>query len=320
MGDLLFSLPALNSLRSRYPDAHISSVARPSCCDLLRLSGLVDEVIERPKGLRSDTRLGGVLRERRFDLAILFSTSCGARLLAELARADETVGFTDSLWGLGFSKAVEWTSPPSTANDLRLVEAIGCGVTQRDYVGLIKIGPAEAESAARLLRPSGIEDGDRYIALAPGTSDRRGIKSWADEGFARVADYAAAEFGLRSVVVGTSGGAHIAELSRYATDLTGKTSVSLLASVLHRAEVFVGVDSGAMHLAATTGTRVVGLFGPTDFLVTGPQGVGHQIVSMGMDCAPCLRSQCKKGAPCMLGIRAEDVLGRIRESLGTPRN
>jgi len=320
VGDLLFSLPALYNLRAAFPEAHIASVARPHCKELLLLSGLVNEVIERPRRpIGSGLRIAARLRRRRLDLALIFSTSLGTAILALLSGSRARVGFAHSPAVTFLTQRVPWTPPPSTQNNLRLLEAIGCPVAKRDYVGLIEPGRPERHEADEILRSTGIAPGEQFAILGPGTSSSREIKRWSDEGFAQVADRLADEFGIKSVVVGLSGGNRIRALSGNAIDLTGKTSLPALAAVLERARIFVGVDSGMMHLAAAVGTPVVALFGPSDPRITGPQGEGHHVVCVDMPCRPCLRSDCPIERRCMLDITPDMVFNALA-AVGANRN
>jgi ADP-heptose:LPS heptosyltransferase len=308
VGDLLFSLPALYNLRARFPDSRIVSVVRPACADLLRMSGLVDEIIERPR--QTDIRVIRLLRKEHLDFVLLFSTSCGIWALALASGAKRRIGFVHSMSGFLLHKSVPWSPPPSTANNLRLVEAIGCTIVKSDYVGLIKPPEAEMDAASRILHCAGIEEGKPFAVIAPGTSTGKEIKRWPDERFAETADRLADEMGIRSAVIGLDGGNRVCRLSRNIADLTGGTSLPMLAAVLQKAKVFIGVDSGAMHLAAAVGTPVVGLFGPTDHRITGPQGEGHAVVTVNADCSPCFRSECNLSRKCMEGITAEMVFSK----------
>jgi len=78
-------------------------------------------------------------------------------------------------------------------------------------------------------------------------------------------------------------------------------------ALLARADVYVGVDSGPMHIAAFTGTPVVALFGPTDPAKVGPYGPGHRVVLReDLDCLACRRRSCED-RKCLEGITAERV-------------
>ena len=313
MGDLLFTLPALYNLRARFQEAHIASVTRPNCREILLLSGLVDEIIERPRGFKPNAVK--ILRRGNFDLAVLFSTSFGMWALALLSGAKYRVCFTHSMPGLFFHQRIPWSPPPSTENNLRLVEAIGCPIVKNDYVGLVQPGQADLDEACRILQSAGINDGEPFVIFSPGTSDRGAIKRWPAENFAKVADRLADEMGVRSVVIGLDGGIGICNLSKNAVDLTGQTPLPVLAGVLKMARTFIGVDSGVMHLAAAVGISVIGLFGPSDPRMTGPQGEGHAIITAGVGCAPCLKSECDLGRKCMESITADMVLSSVSQIL-----
>lgn len=316
IGDLLFSLPALYALRKRFPRAHIASIVRPGCRDLALMSGLVDEAVVRPSGsIAGSVRLGRALRRDPFDLMVLFSTSHAAWIVAQLSGSRVKAGFAHGVPAFGLHLRVPWLPPPSTENDLRLVEAIGCPVAKRDYVGLIRPGKQELTEADRLL--SSVGAGDRVAVLSPGASKGREIKRWPDECCARVADSLKERFGLTPIIVGISGDADgIMRISRHALDLTGRTSLPVLAGVLARSSLFVGTDSGVMHLACAVGVPVAAIFGPTDHRVTGPQGDRHRIVRLDLPCAPCMSGECRIGRPCMEGISADQVIVSVESLVG----
>lgn len=242
------------------------------------------------------------------DLAVLFSTSFGMSVLARATGAPVRIGFDDPRSRMFITHSVPRTKPPSLQNNLRLIEALGYPVVKRDYAGLIHPGPAEREQAELVLKSVGIGPEEPFAVLSPSTSGRREIKCWSDEGFVHVADSIAREFGIKSIVVGTSNGCHICDMTGNAVDLVGKTSLAALSAVLERASVFVGVDSGVMHLASAMRTPVVALFGPSDPEKTGPQGGAHRIVYADAPCRPCLKSTCDNNSRCMEEITPDMVL------------
>ncbi len=314
IGDLLFSLPALYNLRARYPKVHITGITRPACKDLLLLSGMVDDVIERPGGSLIDSvRLGLQIRRKPFDLMLLFSTSPSAWIVGHLSGSKVKAGFDHDIPGIGLQCRVPWSFPASTENNLRMIEAIGSPVAKRDYVGLISPGDAELSEADRLLDSVGVPEGEPIAVLSPATSRGREIKRWPDKCCAEVADALKEQFGLTPVIVGMQGDADgISGTSRHARDITGRTSLPVLAGVIARSRMMIGTDSGVMHLAGAVGVPVIALFGPTDHAITGPQGV-HRIVRLDLPCAPCRANKCGIGRPCMEGITPEMVIRAVRD-------
>lgn len=317
LGDLLFSLPALYNLRQTFPHAYIASVVRPNLRPLLEASGLVNEVVERPYGgIRGDLLTATVLRHKRFDTGVLISTSPGTSLIALLAGISERIGFAHSVSSLLLTQAIPFKPPPSTLNNLKLMEVMGCSLVKRDYVGLIKADASSRQDAKQLLRLAGIGDSDSYLVLAPGTSSGKEIKRWSDEGFAQVASSLRTQCGLRSVIVGNTSGRRISEISENnIVDLTNKTSLSTLTAIVEEARLLIGVDSGVLHLAAAVGTPVVALFGPTNPDVTGPQGDGHQVIYANLPCQPCMSDKCKLNRKCMEIIQVDEVVERAERIL-----
>lgn len=320
VGDLLFSLPAIYNLRSHYPEAEIISVARPYLKDLIRMSGLVDRVIERRRRpIGTGFELAAALRHEKPDMAVVFSTSFGMSVLAGLSGAKTRVGFDGKISGLFATHRVPRSRPPCLQNNLKLVEAVGCPIVKRDYAGLIHPGAAEREMANDILKSEGIGQDEPFAVLSPGTSDRREVKRWTDDGFAIVADRFAQETGGRSLVVGISAGCGISGRTRNAIDLNGRTSLPMLAALLERATVFVGVDSGVLHLAAAMETPVVGLYGPSDPEKTGPQGGVFRVVRTGPQCSPCLQTTCDKNRLCMEEMASEEVFSAVQSLLEAPK-
>ncbi len=112
----------------------------------------------------------------------------------------------------------------------------------------------------------------------------------------------AAEFGLCGVVTGTATPEGVRHSpSEGILDLSGRTALRELMGLLGIATVFVGIDSGVLHLAAAMGTPCVALFGPTDPQQTGPQGSGHVIV------------RARATGP---GPMTEIEVGRVLEAVG----
>jgi ADP-heptose:LPS heptosyltransferase len=98
--------------------------------------------------------------------------------------------------------------------------------------------------------------------------------------------------------------------------LVGETSLRQLCALSARARLFVGCDSGPMHVAAAQGTPVVALFGPADPRRTGPYGAGHRVVRVPPPCAPCNRRTCNQPRhACMEDISVARVLAAARDVL-----
>jgi heptosyltransferase-2 len=132
----------------------------------------------------------------------------------------------------------------------------------------------------------------------------------------------AAEADADVVLIGTAGeaavnGAIAARLQRPAIDLTGKTAIAELPGVLSQCHLFIGNDSGVMHVAAAVGLPVVGIFGPTDPLGTAPMTSRRAIVQEKPYCSPCFLRRCPTDHRCMTRIAPEMVEAAARPLLAS---
>lgn len=321
IGDMVFSLPMLASLRHAFPKAHIASIMRPATRDIWEMSHLGDEYLLRatPATWASRMALVRAVRKRHPELAVLISQSPEARFLAKLSGARVRVGFRRTFTeGLGLTHWVHKDSPPSTANNARLLECIGVPPVRADYVGLLVPPHGERIRMGARLRQAGVSAMRRLVVLAPGTSAARTIKEWTDEGFAAVADHFAAQPGTSVAIVGTAPADGIVRLAqRDLLDLTRQTNLRELAALLDMADVVIGVDSGVIHVAAALATPVVAIHGPTDPAATGPQGIGHRIARNPVPCSPCLQKTCAIGRICLTDLQPRTVIELAEEVLQT---
>ena len=97
------------------------------------------------------------------------------------------------------------------------------------------------------------------------------------------------------------------------------TTVAQLLALLKRTDLYVGGDTGVMHLAAFARVPIVAIFGPTDHLVNGPVGAGHTIVRKDLPCSPCRDKTCKDRV-CLGSITVDEVSAAVLDAwAGTGR-
>ena len=103
-------------------------------------------------------------------------------------------------------------------------------------------------------------------------------------------------------------------------DVGGDLEPVVIAAILRRARLFIGTDSGVLHLAAAVGTPVVGIYGPTDWRLSGPRGVPHRIVRHDLECSPCELSRClwtgDDERKCLTRLSSQQVVEAARELIG----
>lgn len=153
--------------------------------------------------------------------------------------------------------------------------------------------PEQAQqAAAKLLAGLGLKDSQPWVALAPGA--KWATKQWPREYFSQLAVRLDRETGIRPVLIGGESEIGLCRDVAQAAggrvvSLAGQTDLATLAALFSKSALFVGNDSGPLHLAAAAGTRVLAFFGPTvpEFGFAPPAGTRTRIVSRSLSCRPC---------------------------------
>jgi ADP-heptose:LPS heptosyltransferase len=325
IGDLLFSLPFLKALKESTPSTVLHSVIRPHLKDLLAHSRFVDQLLIREKGVKKSFILLDKLRKNRYDLLITLSRSEECFLLTTLSGARIKAGFARFPWDVGLDLKEGMKGPPSVSNNMRLLKRLKIEAEKNDYVGLIHI-PFDKDSEGSA-RNTFYEIPGRYVVISPGTSARRRIKTWEEEKFGDLILQLKERHGLDPVLVGGRDSREVSEKiieivrekdkrrkMNHIQNLAGETNLKELCYLLKEASLFVGVDSGIMHLASSFDIPVVGIFGPTDPFYVGPQNRRSRVVREEMDCSPCYLRGCEE-RPCMKNLDPQKVLGACEELL-----
>jgi heptosyltransferase-2 len=345
IGDLVLSTPALAALREAHPDAHLTLLATDHSAPVVEGAGLVNDIITfdkhafdspktllRPHNLRKALALAWQLRRGKYDATLFFhhfTTRFGAlkfALLAWSAGSRRRIGLdngngwflTERLPDGGFGakhQAQYW---------LDLVGLLGADTSPRPAV--VKIDTDDAGRGDLPGRPS-MPHAHPRIVIHAGSGGYSLARRWDPEKFAAVADALHEECGAEIVLVGSAdddSAAVKAAMKTTPLDLTGQTTLPQLAATLQSADLFIGADSGVMHLAAAAGAPALAIFGPSNPDAWGPWTPSGKsiIVRSAPECSPCSyvghRLGLRHGCPartCMRMVTPDDVLAAARKLL-----
>lgn len=331
IGDVLLSEPAIAALHQRFPKARLDVVVAPEGKAILQNNACVDSFAvckvpwysawrgERVSWLKALAEVLGLvrrLRRERYDIAIELRGDIRDILFAVLAGARIRVGNGWRGGGFLLDRDVPLDRNLHRVDfALGIVAAVGAGGEGRSPK--ICLAEAERERAHDLLPL----DPPAYVAFHLGSGFPS--KCLPVEKFVEAAN-ALSGRGRRPVLVGGPGEKDLAEgylrhFTSECIDLVGKLGLIELAAVLERCALFIGNDSGPMHISAAMGTPIVAVFGPSDPRVFGPHGVEHKIVAVDLPCRPCDHVHCvHKEYVCMTSIRAEDIVAAAEELLAKP--
>jgi ADP-heptose:LPS heptosyltransferase len=263
--NLIFTLPALRALRESFPGARIGAVAPNSLQSLMRQSRDVDDILPRRyRGISSQTALWVKLREQHFDMAICFSTSRYATLMAFASGAAVRAGFNGARLGKLLTHQVSKETATGADAFIILVQSLGCRAADANYRGLLDVSPENLQTADKLLAECGIES--TFAIIAPGKSTFNELWNQTITGMAA----------KMPVVIAGMNAVHGV---RAQCDLSGKTELPVLAALCARATVCLGSDSGILHLAACLGTPVVAIDDSAEGRLLRVRGVPNRLLS-----------------------------------------
>jgi len=330
VGDAIMALPALQAVRKRFVDAHVAILALPYVAQIYEGQGVADELIayDRKKehaGIRGRERLAAALKSMQFDSALLLQNAFDAAWIAWRAGIPERIGYSRDGRGILLTKAI----PVPKAGEipaherfyyLELARRAGWLESLPDVAGIaLHVTAEQTEKAEEKLRALGGRVGITRVAVGAGAS-YGSAKCWPPERFAQALNQLRRERDADIVLFGPPAESNVsaaiqAGLSRPALDLTGKTQIAELPALLSRCSVFLGNDSGAMHVAAAVGLPVVAVFGPTDPGGTSPVTPRCAIVQEKPYCSPCFLRRCPTDHRCMTAVTPEMVSAPLLRAL-----
>lgn len=322
VGDAMMALPALHVVRRLFPDAEIAVLARPYVADIYRDQGICNQLIAdesqtKHAGILGRERLAVELRAQKFDQALLLQNAFDAAWLAWRAGIPERIGYARDARGFLLTKPIP---VPKTGEIplherfyyLELLRRTGWidSLPDEPLIAL-NVSEASRRHAAEFLSLAGVRPGALRIAIGAGAS-YGSAKCWPPSRFAELANRLQAESDADVILFGTAAETAVTQtissgLRRPPIDLTEKTSIADLPALLSQCHLFIGNDSGAMHVAAGVGLPVVAVFGPTDPFGTAPVTPRHTIVRQQPYCSPCFLRHCPTDRRCMRAITPEMV-------------
>lgn len=320
IGDVLFSTPAIRAVRRHVPDAHIACLAAPRTEALLKHNPHLNELITLEDRLplgRLPAMLSAVarLRKERFDTAIFFSRSDTRASIAALSGIGQRHGFRPPYGNRFLTHAHRAPETPIHKTDEFLYLLEQMGIKPAGRVPEFVPAPGAGSAYEALMRSASLAPGERYAVVHTGGNWE--LKRWPPAHFAewirRFSE--ATERRVKVVLCGTTAEKPLVDgvLSALAglpvVSLCGKTTLDTLALLLRGSEFLLSNDSGPIHLAASQGARIVGLYGPTSPELTGPLcDRPARILRQDVGCeVPCYFRSCDRRL-CMETLTPERVL------------
>ena len=321
IGDVVLSTPVIKAVRDAYPDSYIAMMVRPYARQIVEGNPYLNEVIlydkdGKHKGVSGNIRFIQELKSKKFDIAIVLHPTSRTHMVLRLALIPERVGY-DKKAGFLLTKKIPHTKQFGMKHEIDYTLDIlkYIGVETRDRQLYMPINDASERKVSDILKENGVKDSDILIAINPGASCAS--KRWGVESFADVANGLVEKYGAKVAIISGNvdkqfGDALAALIAKGVINLSGKTSIGDVASILKRCKLFISNDSGPVHISCAVGTPVIAIFGRSDRGLSprrwGPIGKRDVVMHKSAGCQICYAHNCRSGFKCLDSITPAEVL------------
>lgn len=316
IGDIVVSLPALKALKDIFPHAHLAVMVKAGNAPLIKNVPFINEVIPYHD-------FAGALKKmhvEKFSMTVdlMMDYTLKTAMLAYLSRAKVTAGFDIGGRGGLFTIPVRPRDEKKKMAEhlLDLVSAIG-----------LRFGfgeDAAAYSDPRLFvseEDKGFADeflkdlaARKKVIVAMHPGGYYPSQRWPQDRFARVAEAIAQKYHAGIVILGSHAERDIVDYMALLVGVETVTAIGLpldkVAAIISSTNLFIGNNSGLLHIAAALGKPTVSMMGPTDPALWWPIGVYNLVIRKDLSCSPCNKGICDK-QDCMNFISVEEVLRAV---------
>jgi ADP-heptose:LPS heptosyltransferase len=340
IGDVVFTTPVVAALRRRFPHAHLAYVVEPPAAPVVAANPHLDEVIvaasPATRRIGDDLALARRIGQGRFDVAIDLHGGPRSAMLAWLSRAPRRIGYEIPArrWMYTEQVARSRTLRPrhSVVNQWDLLRPLGFDDPSPETDPTeMPASRAAAESVAGRLRAAGIEPSLQPLIVVH-VSAGNPFRRWPADSFVELVTRLARTDERRRILVISGPSERDA-----ARDISGRARVRLqgaessvvddfevdlveLRALMDRSALFIGGDSGPLHVAGTSRVPIVGIYGPTLPARSAPwrpaRFVTESVELPGLPCRPCHQRVCEPGDfRCLGQIPAERLAEAAERAL-----
>ncbi len=331
VGDVVRTVPAVHAIRKRFPDSVIHWLVEDRCAEMIDGLDCIDKTVQVPRRQWKKTgplgkilgffRFTRELREAGYDLYIDIHGILKSGLYGAMARIPRRVGYPRGIakeWNTLFGTEIIPAEPKRMSRyERNFLMARYFDPEAREIRPELPLTETDRDFARDFFRTHGLET-DRTAFIYPGTSPRGRYKRWLPERYGQLADRLAAA-GIRSVIGWGPGEESIVKAVETAAVtspvIPPLTSLKQLAALIESSLVFIGGDTGPMHMASLLGTPVVTIFGPSDPVINEPaRFTPFRIVRAGVDCSPCRKKDCDH-LRCLTAVTVDQVMTSTEDLL-----
>ena len=323
IGDMILTVPFLRNLRYAYPDARIDMLVSPNSGEVIEECPYVDNFIffdttrkhryENGKNKKkSFWHYVSMLRKEKYDKAYVLKRSLSSALLCYFSGIKERIGYDTENRGFLLTKKVEYDKYKHES--LCFLDVLAADNIQiKDTYLENWINEESKEKIEELFKKYNINTSQRKAVVHATATNK--WKLWDINKFARIIEYLSNKKHIQVIFIGALSDREVYEKINYIenleippVNLCGEVTIKDSLALLKEVDFIVGNDSGNLHMAASVGTKVIGLYGPMPFEKWKAPGDGNIHLKANLPCMPCgLKHKCRYNKACMNSITVEQV-------------
>jgi heptosyltransferase-3 len=324
IGDVILSTPVPEALKRRYSESRVAMLVSPYTKDLLKNNPWVDEVVtDGNGGFKGFIELIKMLRRKKFDVVVLLRPTLRLAFLLFFSGIKARIGTGYRAYQFLFNYKIYQHRKTIKKHELEynLDMLSPLEVSSEKILPRIYLSPEEENSSRKIYDDLNIKEDDLKIVIHPGSGGSS--LNYPLEKFVILADKLIEELSAMIILTGNKKELMQSEkmksLMKYQPfDLTGKTDLRELCSLLKGADLLISNSTGPMHIAAAVGTPVVALFSPLNAASPkrwGPYGEGNEVIMPPVDtCLECKFQKCPQ-FNCMEKIDPDEIVSRVKKIL-----
>ena len=333
IGETILTLPAIEALRKKFPKAEINVLATSRNREVYFKNQNLNKVLEIKSNPFSVFAFI-IHNMKRYDLAVDMEEYLNVSAIISFFAGKYSVGYSHDSRAKLYSKKVKYDDKQHVVQTfLDLARALDSDYDS-ERLPRLNFKDSDKKLVEKFLKDNKIKGTDFIVCVAPGAAESAKSRMWPFESYAELCDEIVDRHKAKVIFVGNlnenefiTGIQDKMDNKSSTINSAGKITLNQLFCLISKSKLFVGNDSGPMHIAAAQGVKTLGLFGPNLPLRFGPYGKGNIGLYKGNNCefSPCINVH-KGQVPdclypknsndyqkCMKNISVNDVLKEIEK-------
>ncbi|MEW6675163.1 MAG: putative lipopolysaccharide heptosyltransferase III [Nitrospirota bacterium] len=342
IGDVLLAVPVFRALRENLPHTHIAALVNSGTEEVLTGNPLINEIIVFDRSIKKlslsrwlweESIFLRRIKNKHFDMTVDLTSGDRAAIISFISGARYRLAYNPNKEGFLGKKylythlAQKDGSQHMVLQNLDIVKQFGINT---DNLIVDIFIPEDAKIfVKRIFNENGINEKDTVVHVHP--TSRWLFKCWKDEYMAEVISWLLSK-GIRVIVTSSPDKREMEKAKRILSlcsslvtrhsslliDLCGRTTIKQLAAISESSDLFLGIDSAPMHIAAAVDTPVIALFGPTGDSNWRPWYTGnskdpHIVVRRNWACGPCGGICEDKISKCLYDITPREIIDVLED-------